>query len=232
MMWAILDYHAKNGRQNKWNTLGKPYQPGSLEHFLTEKFDAERRAGFERVFDSLRKAGYLQSDLGDLADPGNWVELSKKGARAVERRALDSLDEELAALSPRLVEIRDGAWASLDSEEPDSLRQAADSGFELLSQTLKAAVTDEEVEKAPWFEPHPTAENGVTRDHRARLRMEKRTGTADVEACEALGAIARRLGKLKHPRRELLRGEIEVALEQAELVLQAVLVAPSKQGRD
>lgn len=230
MMWATLDFHLKNGRQNKWNTLGRPFQPGNLELFLGEKFDAERRAAFERVFDALRKAGYLHSDLGDLADPGGWVELSKKGKRAVERRALDALDEELVALSPRLAEIRDGAWAALGSEEPDSLRQAADAGFELVSQALKAAVTDDAVKACTWYEPHPTAANGVTRDHRARLIMENRFGAADVEACEALGAIVRRLGKLKHPRSLLHRGEVEVALELAELALQSILVAPSSQG--
>src|SRR5262245_2708443 len=98
MIWAILDYHAKSGRQNKWNTRGRPYQPGNLEHSLGEKFDPERRAAFERVFDSLKKAGFLYSDLGDLSDPGNWVELSGKGRGAVESRLLDPLDEELARL--------------------------------------------------------------------------------------------------------------------------------------
>jgi len=231
MMWALLDFHAKNGRQNKWNTLGRPHQSGNLEYFLDETFDLEQRAAFERTFDTLRNSGFLHSDLGDLADPANWVELSSKGKRAVELRALDALDEELSALSPRLVEIRDGAWTRIDSEDPDSLRQAADSGFELLSQVLKAAVDDEEVKNAAWFEPASDSENGVTRTHRARLMMEKRVGTADLPACEALGAIARRLAGLKHLRRDLARGEVELALEQAELALQTVLVAPSKQGR-
>lgn len=232
MMWSILDFHAKNGRQNKWNTLGRPYQPGNLELFLSEKFDAERRAAFERAFNALRKAGYLQSDFGDLADPDNWVELSQKGMRAVDRRALDALDEALAALSVRLVEIRDGAWASLESEDPDSLRQAADSAFELLSQTLKVAVNDDDVKATAWFKADPSAANGVTRTHRARLMMEQRTGTADIEACETFGAVARRLAKLKHPRRELHRGDVAVVLEQAELALETVLLPPSAQGLD
>lgn len=228
-LWALLEYFAANGRQNKWNVLGKPYQKGRLELHFGWSWDAPTRARFEQAFESLKRADLIRSDFADLTDPANWVEITERGRRALDCNVLDALDEELIAISPRLVEMRDGAWASLESEDPDSLRQAADSGFELVSQALKLGVSDDDVKRADWFKPHPEADNGVTREHRARWMMEARRREVDPGACEAVAASAKRLGKLKHGRFELHRGEVELALDLAECALKSLLVAPSEQ---
>jgi hypothetical protein len=80
--------------------------------------------------------------------------------------------------------------------------------------------------------PNRDSDSEVTRAQRARLIMERRFGSADENACEALGAVARRLAKLKHPRAALERGQVELAVRQAEDALRSVLLPPFRQGVD
>ena len=221
---AILECLASIRRGHKVNILGRPYQKGDLELRRGIAFDAEERAFFASAFEELKRDDLVRSDYGDLADPENWVELTDVGRRALERRALDALDEVLLTIGGNLVDLREGAWSRLDSGTTDSVRQAADAMRELVDQTLRSSVTDDEVKRAEWFKADDTAENGVTRAHRARLVMEKRCGEASQGVCEQLVAAVRRLSAFKHSRKELVREDVGNAMESAELSLKAMLL--------
>jgi hypothetical protein len=223
---AILGFLANRGRSNKWNLLGKPLQRGDLELYLRCNFDQSTRALCAKALRDLEDSGLVESDFADLANPADWVELAARGHRALDSGALDGLDKTLSALSPRLIDIRDGIDDALGGGGPDSLRQAADSTWELISQALRLAAPDDEVWAADWFVPDQTADNGITRHDRARLIMERNHGAADEDACTMLVAAVRRLGKLKHPGAGLERGQVELAVRQGEDALRAVLLSP------
>jgi hypothetical protein len=228
---GVLAFLSERGSSNKWNMLGKPLQPGDIEGFLGLQFDEETRARCARAIDVLHRADLIRADYGNLSDPDAWVDVTERGRQALTSGALDALDEELLAIAPHLVDMRAGAWDALASQGSDSLRQAADSAWELLSQAIKLAVSDEDVKAAEWFSPNLESENGVTRAHRARLIMERRFGRADEDACEIVSSAARRLGKLKHARENLEHGQVQLAMRQAEDALRVVLVPHERQGR-
>lgn len=229
---GLLSLLADLGRKNKWNVIGKPLQPGDLELRLATRFNETARAQCARAFEALQRADLIRADYGDTADPAGWVEITERGRQALATGALDSLDEALFAVEPRLIEMRAGIHDALVRDGPDSLRHACDSAWELISQVLKACVSDDAVKAATWFKPNRDGKQEVTRAHRARLLMEQRLGIFDEDACDALVAIGNRLGKLKHPRVTLDRGQVKLAVRQAEDALRSVLIAPPKQGVD
>ncbi len=60
---------------NKFNLLGKPYQEGSLEHFLSVKFTEEERARAGIAFDELKSQEVLIPTYKDLINPEDWVKI-------------------------------------------------------------------------------------------------------------------------------------------------------------
>jgi len=130
-------------RFNKFNTLGKPYSPGDIERKIDRELTIPERNMAARAFDDLVARELLQSDYADMVSPENWVTLTDLGRRALQRRALDSLDEALQAISPKLVELRDGMWEGLASNRTNSLQQSANSARELIDQTLKTGAPAE-----------------------------------------------------------------------------------------
>lgn len=63
---------------NKFNLLGKPYQEGSLEHFLGIKFTEEERARAGVAFDELKSQGVLIPTYTDLINPEDWVKIGEE----------------------------------------------------------------------------------------------------------------------------------------------------------
>jgi len=51
--------------------------------------------------------------MSDLMIPDDWLCITEKGRQAIERNALDELDEALIKIDAHLVEIRRGAWSAL-----------------------------------------------------------------------------------------------------------------------
>lgn len=69
---------------NRFNLLGKPYQPGSLEKFLNVKFDDDERTQAGIAFDELKNQETLVPTYKDLIHPGDWVKLGKVGTEMKE----------------------------------------------------------------------------------------------------------------------------------------------------
>lgn len=225
---AILDTlkASTHGRDHKINLLGRPSQPGNLEVRRGWRFTPNERARFASAFDELKRDDLIRADYGDITDPEHWVDITERGKRALERMALDDLDEALARVNPNLCDLREGAWSRLESGSADGLRQAADSMRELVDQVLQFLAPIEEVRRAKWFVRDESSDTGVTRAHRARLAMEKRWGSACDATCEQLSASVRRLSKLKHSRVVLEKPVVENAIASAELSLGALFSRP------
>jgi hypothetical protein len=216
---------------NKFNLLGRPYQTGGLEASLRITFDKEQRAMAAQAFEHLKKDGLIRSTLSDLVDPENWCEITNAGRQALESGGLDDLDSVLLSINPHLVEIRRGAWSALASNQPDSLRQAAHSGRELIDQTLKEGVLDSEIKAWPGFTPDTTSKSGVTRRMRLRLLMQKRKGSvsdsdlAIVEkSCDLVEAVDNKLMAQSHARAAPSPSDVKDALHTAETALRRILL--------
>jgi hypothetical protein len=215
----------------KFNLLGKPPILGSLEQTLHVTLDDEQRALAAKAFDELRADGLIRATYTDLNQPENWCKITDAGRSALLRGNLDDLDAALSTISPHLVEVRRGAWAALKSSQPDSLRQAAHSGRELIDQTLKEGVTDAEVKAGPDFSADSSSKSGVTRRMRLKLLMRKRQGSvsnsdlAIVEtSCDLVEAIDNKLKAQSHARSAPTRDDVSDALNAAEIALRRILL--------
>lgn len=98
------------------------------------------------------------------------------------------LDLRLATLVPHLAAKLEGAREALASHNPDRVGQASTSMRELLDQVLHHFArepvnnkNDGRVMKAPWWTPHPTSTNGVTRAHRVRFVIQGYARKVDPE---------------------------------------------------
>ena len=152
------------------------------------------------------------------------------GRNALQRGTLDDLDAALSAINPHLVEIRRGAWAALSSGQPDSLRQAAHSGRELIDQTLKGGASDAEVRAQPGFVPDSSSKSGVTRRMRLKLLMRKYKGSVSEsdlriveKSCDVVEATDAKLMAHSHARTAPSRDDVKDALNTAEAALRRIL---------
>ncbi|MBI3053953.1 MAG: hypothetical protein HYY77_07920 [Betaproteobacteria bacterium] len=216
------------------NLVGRAYQPGALEHRLKCAFSPADRALAYRALETLRSDGLISPTLDDLVDPESWVQITERGRLALQRRALDALDEKLQAIDPHLVTIREGAWSAVTSSEPDALRQAAHSGRELIDQVLKQAAPDQRVKQQSWYSPDSSSKSGVTRKQRLRYIMQTyRTDESESnlrvaeKACEFVLAIDQKLQGLAHGRAPPLQSDVQDAMAGAEIALRRVLVSDS-----
>lgn len=226
LKFAILSFLAERGRRNKWNTLGGGQRQGDLELHASASFDSETRARAVRAWSMLLHADLIRSDYANPSDPEDWVSITPSGERALERHALDDLDEVLATISERLVELRDEAWSALERGGPEAFGQAANSMCEVIDQLLHSLAPVEVVKAAPWHEADKTAKSGVTRAHRCKCVMLARHGVDDEDLCRALAAAQQGLLGLKHSHRRRDRIEAERALTFAEGALRQVLIWP------
>jgi hypothetical protein len=228
LKFGLLEYLSKSGRRNKWNTLGHTTKRGDLEHFLGLTFQAAERALADRAWSELQRSDLIRSDYSDTMSPGDWVELTARGKEALERHALDDLDEALAGVNPRFVALRDTAWGALSASDPESGRQAAGQMAELIDQLLHALAPDDQVSRAPWYVPAADAKRGISRIQRAMAVMEARHGRHDIARSHAVVAAQDSLQKLKHMRRTPPQPEVESALAFGEGALRELLIWPSQ----
>jgi hypothetical protein len=229
---AILKAFSISGNSvNKYNLLGKPHMAGDLERFLKVEFSEDQRAEARVAFEELAQGEFIRPTLRDIMVPGDWYEITEKGRLALSHNALDELDEALRKIDPHLIDIRRGAWAALASNHPDSLRQAAHSGRELIDQMLKLGAPTEAVKAEPNFIPDATSRDAVTRRMRMKYLMSKHKGSvsnsdlAIAEKAEDLViAIDDKLMGSAHARSVPQRTEIEDALTAAEIALRNILI--------
>jgi hypothetical protein len=218
---------------SKYGVLGKPYTPGELETDweLNIIFSNDERNEARKALEELVAGDFIRPTMSDMIVPDDWLEITEKGRTAFTRNALDELDEALLAIDSHLVEIRRGAWSALASNHPDSLRQAAHSGRELIDQTLKTGAPNTEIISQQGFVPDKSSKDGVTRRMRIRYLMLKRRGSisdSDVEvaekAADLVGAIDNKLTATSHARSAPIKQEVADALTTAEIALRNVLV--------
>ena len=230
----ILRIFAKSHQAlSKYGVLGKPYAPGELEMDwqVGGTFSSDERNQARKALEELVAGDFLRPTMSDLAVPDEWLEITEKGRAALARNALDELDEALISIDPHLVEIRRGAWSALASSHPDSLRQAAHSGRELIDQTLKTGAPNVAITAQKAFVPDKSSKDGVTRRMRIRHLMQKHRGSvsdSDIDvaerAADLVGAIDNKLTATSHARSVPIKQEVTDALTAAEIALRYVLV--------
>jgi hypothetical protein len=230
----ILRVFTKNSQAlSKYGVLGKPYTPGELERDweMNTTFSSDERNEARKALEELVVGDFIRPTMSDMVAPDDWLVITEKGHSALARNALDELDEAMLKIDPHLVEIRRGAWSSLASNHPDSLRQAAHSGRELIDQVLKTGAPSAEITSRNGFVPDKTSKDGVTRKMRIRHLMMKHrgsisdSGVAVAEKAAVLaGAIDDKLTAASHARSTPSKQEVVDALTTAEIVLRNVLI--------
>lgn len=231
LKFAVLEELAGSPKMHKMNLLGRRNQLGSLEYRLRRAFSAADRSIAYRALESLHSDGLVSPTFDDLVDPEAWLQITERGRTALQRSALDPLDEKLQEIDPHLVTMRDGAWSAVTSSEPDALRQAAHSGRELIDQVLKQGAPDDGVKQQHWYTPDSSSKSGITRRHRLRYLMQRfRNDESESnlqvaeKACDLVLIIDDRLKAFAHGRVQPLRTDVEDAMSGAEIALRRVLI--------
>ena len=227
----ILKLFAASQSGHKFNLLGRPYQIGGLERSLKISFDNDQRALAARAFEELKRDGLIRSTLSDLVDPENWCEITEAGRNALECGTLDDLDIALSKINPHLLEIRRGAWSAVASRQPDSLRQAAHSGRELIDQVLKDGAPDDTIKGEAGFQANTNSVSGITRRMRLRFLMQKFKGavsdsdiTVAEKACDLVIAVDNKLTAQAHARTAPALQDVKDVLNTAEVALRRILL--------
>lgn len=228
-------FGSKHQALGKYNVIGRPYSPGELEMDweVGGNFSDEERNQARKALEELIAGDFIRPTMADLAAPDDWLVITEKGRSALVRNALDELDEVLISIDPHLVEIRSGAWSALLSKHPDSLRQAAHSGRELIDQTLKTGAPNDAIKAQEGFAPDKASRDGVTRRMRIRHLMQQHRGSvsdSDIKvaekAADLVGAIDDKLMATSHSRSVPTKQEVTDALTAAEIALRNILLRP------
>jgi Predicted pPIWI-associating nuclease len=230
-LWVLREVAATSQPVHKFNLIGRNGMGGPLEWQFGRAITPEERALAVRAFDELKAADLIRPTYADLSEPENWVTITDKGKQALEKGALDQLDQILMSISPHLLEVRRGAWSALASSQPDSFRQAAHSARELIDQVLKEGAPDATVMADSEFAGH-NRKADVTRKDRLKFLMRKFRGEvseSDVgiadKTIELVLEIDRKLIALAHARSSPQRRDVEDCVQLAESALRRVLVA-------
>lgn len=233
IMLAQLRIYARADRSlHIGNILGAPHRVGDLErelgHHIT--FEIEERAQARRCTRVLEDAGLIVPTYGDLVNPEEWMVITDAGRSALERGAIDELDAALFKLSPSFVDMRRGAWRAANSTLPDTQRQAAHSGRELVNQILHAVAPDEEVITQDGYQTRKDGK-GPTRRDRYKLAVKKRGrgwSDTDVEviekAVDLMEAQRTKLDGTAHSRQQIDPQTVPDALHTIDMVLRLLLV--------
>ena len=122
---------------------------------------------------------------------------------------MDDIDLGLEAISPHLVELRQGMWDVIGRTSPDAPRQAAHSARELIDQVLKSAPQEHQ-----------------TRKERFRHLMRRSLGpvsSTDLEVLQASAALVEAehnaMVKSAHLRGTPEQGDVLASVHAAERIL-------------
>ncbi len=204
---------------------------GPLEWRYGTPLGPEERGLAVRAFDELRSSDLIRPTYADTVDPENWVTITDAGRQSLAKGALDDLDEALLRISPHLLEVRRGAWSAVASAQPDSLRQAAHSGRELIDQALKEGAPDAEVSVDPEFKSGSGRKSRFTRRDRLEFLMRKFRGEiseSDLsiadKTIDLLLEIDNKLTAHSHARTAPQRTDVQDCLRMAESALSRTLL--------
>lgn len=231
LMMGLLRILSRSDRsQHIESVIGAPHVAGQLEGELgvKDRFDAETRAQAYACARELEEARLIVPTYADLSSPREWMIITEAGRVALERGALDALDEALFAVSPTLIEMRRGAWRSAKSNLPDAARHAATSARELLTQVLHALSPDAAVKGQPGYK----AKDGrITRRDRLKFAISQRSrGKSDSDlaiaetAADLMEAVYTKLSVGTHDRGRVDQQDIIDHLRTAEVVLRKILI--------
>lgn len=84
-----------------------------------------------------------------------------------DEHGTEELSHLLKSVDPLLEEMRQGAWLTIQGNNPDKIRQATQSMREVLRQLLDILAPDEAVKNASWY-PKPDKKPKVTRKMKVR----------------------------------------------------------------
>jgi len=233
IMLALLRIYASATRSlHVGNVLRAEHRSSDLERELEgAKFSLEERAQAMRCARELQDLGLIVPTYSDLASPEEWRVITSEGRKALERGTLDDLDRALADLSPEFVNMRRGAWRASRSQAPDTLRQSAHSGRELVNQVLQRVSPNDEVQAQSWFSPNPNKPQEVSRKARYKHAILKRDRTwsetdldVALKAGELLEAQHKKLNANAHAHGPVDRQAVHDALATMDMVLRILLV--------
>ncbi|MCY1559087.1 putative pPIWI-associating nuclease [compost metagenome] len=127
--------------------------------------------------------------------------------------------------------MRRGAWRAATSSAADTLRQAAHSGRELVSQVLHVVSPDDEVRGRSWFNPNPKKPHEITRKNRFKNAIGKRGrgwSESDLTVAEKMGDLLEaqhvKLSANAHLHGPVERQTVVDALTTVDMVLRILLV--------
>lgn len=233
MMMALLGIYSRASRSSHiGNVIGAGHSVSELERALGEiEFSIEERAQAWQAAKELLDLSMVIPTYTDLSNPAEWRVITNAGRDALLRGALDDLDRVLINLSPEFVLMRRGAWRAATSSAADSLRQAAHSARELVSQVLHAVSPDEEIRGRSWFNPNPKKLHEITRKNRFKNAIEKRGrgwSESDLAVAEKMGDLLEaqhaKLSANAHLHGPLDRQTVVDALTTVDMVLRILLV--------
>lgn len=233
IMLALLRIYAAATRSlHIGNVLGAEHRSSDLERELgAVTFTLEERAQAMRCARELQDLSLIVPTYSDLSSPEEWRVITEEGRKALQRGALDDLDHALADLSPEFVNMRRGAWRASNSLAPDTVRQAAHSGRELVSQVLQRVSPDDDVRAQDWFTPNPGNPHQMPRKARYRHAILKRgRGWSDsdldvaLKAGDLLEAQHTKLSANAHAHGPVDRQAVHDALNTMDMVLRTLLV--------
>ncbi len=115
----------------------------------------------------LRPAMIPSYYLGPQILPKQIAIFSEEKTEELEEDLLDKL---LSNIDPNFTNIRKGAWQTLRSDSPDSLRQAFHSMRELVREVFEQIAPDSQVQATPWYRK-PDSGAPVTRKQRVRFAL-------------------------------------------------------------
>ena len=206
------------GKQHKINMIGREYQSGNLELLMKVEFATVDRSAAANAFDELKRDGFLQGTFTDMIDPENWVEITELGREHLQRNLKDRVDLSLEAISPHLVELRQGMHDAVMRTSPDAARQAAHGARELIDQVLKEGAPSEL----------------KTRRERFRFMMEKSQSTGEISQTDlalveanwkVVDAELNKLMAASHARGTPLQREVSASIKAIERILSLLFSA-------
>lgn len=237
LKFAILEalMHSQKNYAHTMSIIGRSYSKGEMEHILDTTFTDDERALAGKAFNILKNDLYITPTYEDVGDPMNWVRITSKGREALKLNALDDLDLLLRMINPNLIELREGAWLAILSNDTDSSRQASHSARELIDQVIKESIPDKVVKSDPNFTKDKSSSSGITRKYRLKLLITKEDKTyskSDLKilekSCELIIALDDKLKGWSHSRENPPIQEVKDTIILVEITLRKLLNAKYK----
>lgn len=136
----------------------------------------------------------------------------------------------LNSVDPLLEEMRLGAWLTFKGNNPDKIRQAAQSMREVLRQLLNKLAPDGDVRGASWY-TEPTKDPKVTRRMKVQYILSGDSGTGSKSTVDFIDSVATawemtysRLSSEAHKAGRSIESTAETLLKACEIVIMLILL--------